>query len=55
MPQLDGYVVALEYVPHGRVREYEARWREWMTGTPKHLWPEWVGRWKNVKRLRGLS
>lgn len=50
-----GNVVALPYVPDGQVREYEARWREWLTRTPKTLWPEWVGNWANVKRIRGLA
>lgn len=51
----DGHVVALAFVPPGQVAEYEARWRDWCARTPKHLWPDWIGRWKDVKRLRGLS
>lgn len=51
----DGFVIALEFVPFGQVGEYEARWRDWLAKHPKHLWPTWVSRWKDVKRLRGLS
>lgn len=56
MPRDDhGHVVSLQYVPLGRVSDYEARWRDWMSKTPKHLWPSWSRSWKDVKRLRGIA
>lgn len=49
-----GAVVSLEYLPDKLVREMEPKWREWCSKYPRAVWPDWIDRWKDVKRRRGL-
>jgi hypothetical protein len=49
-----GCVVSLEYLPINLVPRMEPLWREWCQATPKQHWPEWIHRWKDTKKLRGL-
>ena len=46
MPQLDGHVVSLFYVPRGKLAAYERAWGEWFRANPdRSTWPEWCERW----------
>jgi hypothetical protein len=45
MPTLNGHVISLFYTPPGRLAAYEEQWRQWLSGHPRHLWPEWVDQW----------
>ena len=50
-----GHIVSLQCTVDRYVSGYEAKWREWLAGHAKHLWPDWVDSWADVKRQRGLS
>ena len=50
-----GHVVSLLYLEQREALRMEPLWREWCRKTPKHLWPLWLSRWPDHKRLRGWA
>lgn len=55
MPKnINGYVIAMQYLEPREALRMEPQWREWCSKHPKNLWPLWLFRWKDHKRLNGI-
>ena len=56
MPRVTGdWIVGLPWCVDKDVRRTEPLWREWCKANPKHLWPDWLDTWADVRRMRGLA
>ena len=50
-----GHVVSLLYLEQREALRMEGLWREWCRQTPRHLWPTWLERWPDHKRVKGWA
>lgn len=55
MPITQGHVVSLLFLEHREALRMEPLWRSWCAKTPKHLWPQWIFRWPDHKRIQGWA
>ena len=55
MPRIaNDWILGLPWCVDADVRRTEPLWREWCKTVPKHLYPDWMDTWADVKRKRGL-
>ena len=50
-----GHVVALQYLEKREALQMEDEWRAWCKQTPRELWPTWLDRWADFKRMAGWT